>query len=108
VSVRHSLFVTHKQLEEELEPIKDKIKNMATQDDINALTTSIQQVGTDLTNSVATVQNEINNLAQQNPQLDLSGVQNAVSALDEQAKAVSGLVPNEPAPVEPTPDQPTS
>lgn len=66
---------------------------MATQDDINALQTQVQQVGTDLQTSVQTLQSELNQLAAANPDVDLTGLRNAVTTLDEQAKAVGSLAP---------------
>lgn len=61
---------------------------VATQTDIDAITTAVNGAVTNINAAVTDVTNEIAALKQANPSLDLTGLQNAVSAL---GTAVGGL-----------------
>lgn len=70
---------------------------MATQADIDALTTQIGTVASDLTKAQTDIQAEIDQLAQQNPALDLSGLTAAVAQLDPAVQAIDQIKPTPPA-----------
>lgn len=74
---------------------------MAAQSDIDAITAQISQVETDLASTQSTLQAEIDQLSQANPQLDLSALQAAVAPLDQQVQALGQLKPSAPAPADP-------
>lgn len=69
---------------------------MATQADIDQVTQQVNQVATDLQTSTTAIQAEIDQLAQANPQLDLSALQSAVSPLDDKVKALGQIQPTPP------------
>jgi outer membrane murein-binding lipoprotein Lpp len=87
-------------------------KIMATQADIDALTTQVNsvasgltQVGSDLDAAQTKLQAEIDALAQANPSLNLSALQaavapigDAVTQLDQHAQSLGNLVPDAPTP----------
>lgn len=56
-------------------------QQMITQAEVDAITTEVQKVATDLGTVQSTLQTEINALAAANPSLDLSGPQTAVAPL---------------------------
>lgn len=78
-------------------------KHMATQADIDALTTKLGELKDTLTADDAGIQAEIDALKAANPAVDVSGLQSAVDALSAQVDATSALVP---APAAPPADQP--
>lgn len=82
-------------------------QQMSTQDEINTITTEVQTVATDLQAASSTLQTEIDNLANQNPAVDLSGLRTAVQPLDAAVQALGALQPlkAEPAPA-PAPETP--
>lgn len=82
-------------------------QQMASQEEIDAITTEVQKVATDLQTTSTALQTEIDNLANQNPAVDLSGLRTAVQPLDAAVQALGALQPlkAEPAPA-PTPETP--
>lgn len=77
-----------------------KEQQMATQTEVDAITTEAQKVATDLGTVQSTLQAEIDNLAAANPSIDLSGLKTAVEPLDAAVEALGNLQPikAEPAP----------
>lgn len=75
-------------------------QQMATQAEIDGITTEVQKVSTDLATVKTTLQGEIDKLAEANPSIDLSGLKAAVEPLDAAVEALGGLQPikAEPAP----------
>ena len=69
---------------------------MATQADVDALTTQVQQVASDLEAARTALQGEIDSLASANPALDLTGLQSAVQPLDAAVKSLGELQPTPP------------
>lgn len=69
---------------------------MATQADVDALTTALDQVATDLAASQATLQVEIDKLAGPNPGLNFDGLRAEVAKLDPMAQAIGALKPTPP------------
>lgn len=101
VSVNNSgrdkaLWIAIKRLEE---------NQMATQEEVNTITTEVQKVAADLQTASTTLQTEIDNLAAANPAVDLSGLRTAVQPLDAAVQALGNLQPlkAEPAPTPETP-----
>lgn len=66
---------------------------MASQAEVQALSDAVDQVSSDLTNSVAAVQAEIDQVVADNPSIDLSGVTQKVSDLDTAVRAVADIKP---------------
>ncbi len=66
---------------------------MASQSDVDALTTQVDQVATDLTAAQTSLQSEIDTLAAANPSLDLSALQSAVTPLDSAVQALGQIKP---------------
>ena len=79
-------------------------KQMATQAEVDALTTQAGSIAEDLAKAETVLQTEIDALSAANPGLDLTKLQAAVSPLDQAAKDLAGLKPT-PAPA-PTPAPP--
>ena len=73
--------------------IERQLTHMATQTDVDALTTAVGQVSTDLATAQTTLQAEIDSLAAANPALDLTALQAAVAPVDAAAVALAGLKP---------------
>jgi hypothetical protein len=100
----------------------DELRNnqMSLQEEINTVVAELGKVASDIAIVQATLQTEINNLASQNPGVDLSGLRTAVQPLDAAVQALGKLEPApaptpapEPAPVlapaaEPAPEQPVA
>ena len=76
---------------------------MASQQDVDAITTAIGQVETDLKSSSAAIQTELDALATANPSVDLTGLRSAVSGLDPAVQAIGALKPLTPQPPAPGP-----
>lgn len=68
-------------------------KQMATQEEINALTGEVNQVASDITTVAQAIQNEIDDLATANPALDLSGLRAAIQPLGAAVEALGNLQP---------------
>jgi hypothetical protein len=79
--------------------------------DVNALVTQVQNIGAELEAAKQQLQTELDNLANAQPSVDLSGLQAAVDSVDAQAQALGGLQPTPPddpsAAAGPTPDPST-
>ncbi len=104
-------YVTQAQLAAAVKTLNERINLMATQAEIDALTTALTQVSTDLATtqsdlaaSSTKLQAEINALSAANPTLDLTALQAAaapidgvVEALDTAAQQIGALVPTPPA-----------
>lgn len=95
------IFVTHDELRRILD---ERLEDMSTQADADALTAQVAQIATDLTTTTVTLQAEIDALAGTAgaPAVDLTGLQAAVVPLDAAVKAVGALTPT------PTPPAPTA
>jgi hypothetical protein len=78
--------------------IHERLDLMATQADVDALTTAVDQIATDLTAAQSKLQAEINALAAANPGLDLTALQAAVAPVDAAVQALGALAPSPPAP----------
>jgi hypothetical protein len=96
-------------LREVWEAIIDLRKNQVSlQEEVNSIATELDKVGTDLAGAQETLQAEINNLANQNPGVDLSGLRAAAQPLDAAVQALAKLEPTPAAPpVETPPVTPT-
>lgn len=83
---------------------------MTTQADIDQITAEVQTVQNDLNGARTQLQAEIDSLAQNNPQLDLTSLQQAVQPLDDAVKTLGALQPTSPNPPQPAPaaDEPPS
>jgi len=95
------IFVTHDELRRILE---ERLENMSTQADADALTAQVTQIATDLATAVTTLQAEIDQLAAAAsgtgaPPVDLTGLTAAVAPLDAAVKAAGALSPTPAAPV---------
>jgi|HubBroStandDraft_5_1064220.scaffolds.fasta_scaffold01601_2 hypothetical protein len=81
-------------LREVWEEIIDLRKNQVSlQEEINGITTELDQVATDIASVQTTLQTEIDNLAAANPGVDLSGLRTAVQPLDAAVQALGKLEP---------------
>ena len=76
---------------------------MGTQADVDAITTAIGQVETDLKASSDAIQAELDQLAAANPGVDLTALRSAVSGLDPAVQAIGALKPLTPQPPAPGP-----
>jgi predicted nucleic acid-binding Zn-ribbon protein len=79
---------------------------MATQADVDAILTAVQQVEADIQTASDSIQTELNALANQNPSVDLSALQAEVSKLDPAVQALGALTPQAPAPAASPADNP--
>jgi hypothetical protein len=91
-----SRYVTHAELDR-------RLKGMASQQDVDALTTQVGQVATDLAAAKTALQTEIDQLAAANPTVNLAGLQAAVAPLDAAVQSLGALTPTPPAPPAPGP-----
>ncbi len=85
--------------------LERQLTHMATQAEVDTITTEVEKVATDLTTASTTLRTEIDSLAAANPQINLSGLRTAVAPLDAAVQALGNLQPltPEPAPApEPT------
>ncbi len=73
-------------------------QQMANQQEVDAITTEVQKVATDLTTVLGTLQAEIDSLAAANPSIDLSALKTAVLPLDAAVQALGSLQPLKPEP----------
>jgi uncharacterized protein len=94
-------------LREVWEAIIDLRKNQVSlQEEINGITTELDQVATDIASVQTTLQTEIDNLANANPGIDLSGLRTAVQPLDAAVQALGKLEPTPTTPPAETPPVP--
>lgn len=88
------LIVTNRQLQQQLNRIETKVDLMTEQQDqINADVQAIEAGVANLSTAAAAIQAEIDALKQQNPALDLSGLDKAAADLTGAVSAVSALAP---------------
>jgi hypothetical protein len=73
-------------------------KQMATQEQVDALTAAVGTVSADLATAKTTIQAEIDKLAGEHPQVNLEALTTAVDALDPAVQALDQLKPETPAP----------
>jgi outer membrane murein-binding lipoprotein Lpp len=99
--------VTQQEFWHAIEELNERIDQMATQADVDALTTQVQQVAGDLANAQTKLQSEIDQLAANNPSVDLSGLQAAVAPLDSAVQSLGAITPTPPAAPADTPAPPT-
>jgi hypothetical protein len=88
-----SRYVTLTQFTETIQRVNERISLMATQADVDALTTQVDQVAADLATAQTVLQTEIDTLAAANPALDLTALQAAVAPVDAAVVALGGLKP---------------
>lgn len=93
---RHHQYVTREQFNQALADIDERINQMASQTDVDALTAQVGQVAADLATARTSLQTEIDALSSAHPSLDLSALQSAVAPLDAAAVALGGLAPTPP------------
>lgn len=79
--------------------LNERLDLMATQADVEALVTVVEQIASDLEIAKATLQAEIDSISGANPSLDLSKLQAALAPLDSSVQALGALKPDPPAPV---------
>jgi hypothetical protein len=105
-----SPFVTHRELYEAMEFLKERIDKMAeiSQADIDALTAQVQQVVSDLEAAKGNLQQELDNLSTANPSVDLTNLRAAVAPLDGAVNALNSLQPTPPAAAPPPPSPPAA
>jgi hypothetical protein len=100
----HDGYVTRDEFDDRIAPLEEGISTMATQADVDALTTAVDQVTTDLAAAKTNLQGEIDKLSSANPTLDITGLQTAVAPLDTAVQALGALTPTPaPAPAPPAP-----
>lgn len=93
-----SFIVTNRQLQQQLNRIETKVDLMTEQQDqINADVQAIEAGVANLATAAAAIQAEIDALKQQNPALDLSGLDKAAADLTGAVSAVSALAPAQPS-----------
>jgi multidrug resistance efflux pump len=88
--------VTQRQFWHEINKINQRISHMASQADIDALTAELQNVANDLAQTQTVLQSEIDNLADGNPGLDVSALQQAADALDPAVQKLGSITPTPP------------
>lgn len=89
-----SFIVTDRQLQQQLIRIETKVDLMTSQqDEINTDVQTIEAGVANLGTAAAAIQAEIDALKQQNPALDLSGLDKAAADLTGAVSAVSALAP---------------
>jgi hypothetical protein len=91
-------YVTRQEFDRAISQLNERIATMATQADVDAITTQVDQVATDLANAKTALQQEIDQLASANPQLNLTALQSAVQPLDGAVQALDALKPDSPPP----------
>jgi hypothetical protein len=100
-------FVTHAEFDARFERLYEHLANLnerldsfmeasgqaqvTTQADVDALTTQVGQIASDLQSARTSLQTEIYSLAAANPQIDLTGLRNALAPLDAQVTAIGQL-----------------
>lgn len=90
-------LVTQSDLQAAVNKLNKRMDTLATQDDVNALTTQVTQVASDLDTARTNLQAEIDSLASANPTLDLSALTNAITPLDDAVNSLNNLTPTPPA-----------
>ena len=76
--------------------LTERINSMATQADIDALVAQLDTIGGSLTAALAGIQGDLDTLKAANPALDLTSLQDkvtALTALSEQATAIDAETP---------------
>ena len=68
---------------------------MSDQEKVDALTTAVGQIGTNLTAAIGVVQTELNELKAAHPAADFSKLEAAVNALTPEVEAVNALKPTD-------------
>lgn len=74
-----------------LDTITERIKHMASQADIDALTEQVNSLGGTLTTAVAGIQSDLDALKAANPAVDVSALQASVSALSGVVDSATAL-----------------
>lgn len=88
------LIVTNRQLQQQLDRIEQKVDLMTEQQDqINTDVQAIEAGVANLATAAAAIQAEIDALKQQNPALDLSGLDKAAADLTGAVSSVQALAP---------------
>lgn len=85
-------------LQQQIDDLNKKVGTMATQADVDALSARLAALDTRDKNAVTAIQAEITALQTANPNLDLTGLTNAVGVLEGDTTAVEGLEGESPAP----------
>jgi hypothetical protein len=90
-------------LQKQVDELNRKVKTLATQADVDALTNAIAAVNANLNGAVTNIQSEISALQQANPDLDLTGLQSAVQQLQAVQVNVDALETPTPTPTSSAP-----
>lgn len=99
-------FHYHRDSREIWEAINELKRNQVSlQEEINSIAAELDKVGTDLAGVRETLQAEIDNLATQNPGVDLSSLRTAVQPLDAAVQALAKLEPIPASPPAETPQE---
>jgi len=91
----------------QLNAIRRELKDVATQAEIDALTSRVNEVSATQTKALGEIKTEIENLKTANPDIDTTALEGAVASAESGAKDLDDVVPDvlpEPTPEpEPTP-----
>jgi hypothetical protein len=90
-------YATVRQLNQAVTALNERIDLMASQADVDALTTAVDQIASDLTATQTTLQAELDKLAAANPTVDVTALGNAIAPLDAAVQALAALTPTPPA-----------
>lgn len=92
-------LVTSSDLQNAVNKINKRIDKLeaSEQGQIDALTSQVTQVSSDLETATQNLQAEIDSLASANPSLDLSALTNAIAPLDEAVNSLNNLKPTPPS-----------
>jgi uncharacterized protein YlxW (UPF0749 family) len=104
-------LVTRADLNAAVKQLQKEMRQMeaSQQADVDALTTAVNQVSTDVENARTALQTEIDSLAAAHPSVDLSALQAAVAPLDGAVQSLSSLTPTPSGTAAPAdPSAPTS
>lgn len=81
--------------------LKEKI--MSTQDTLNQLAEQVETAKTTIVEKIAVESQQVQDFIAAHPELDTSGLENAVAGLNSLGDSVSGIFPDAPTP-EPEPE----
>lgn len=93
----------------ELNQLRRKVNNVATQAEVDAVSAKVDGVSTQLTKGIGEVKAELDRVVNANPSIDLGGLSERVDGLGGLAQELDNVVPDAlPAegttPAEPTPE----
>jgi hypothetical protein len=88
-------YVTRAELYSAVSALNERMDLMSTQADVDALTTAVDTVATDLAAAHTSLQTEIDALVKANPTLNLTALQAAVAPVDAAVQALGALKPTQ-------------